>query len=131
MLAFDAARCEERGFEFKPPKNEPPAPSWFDSCDWRYFRSKPGPAPEFWDYACHGACHWTANLSLWVALIAEPKRPWRIVTSQKHSTVWDGAETLWDTNFAALGVSPKEAWELANNQPDSEQLEPGIFALHA
>jgi hypothetical protein len=36
------------------------------------------------------------------------------VTAQKHSTVWDGAETLFDINFLALGVDPDEAWRLAS-----------------
>ena len=38
------------------------------------------------------------------------------MTSQKHSTVWDGAETLFDINFLALGVDADEAWRLANGR---------------
>jgi hypothetical protein len=44
-------------------------------------------------------------------MLAEPKRKWRIITSDKHSTVWDGEYTLFDFNFQALGVSPKECFE--------------------
>ena len=28
--------------------------------------------------------------------------------------MWDGAETLFDMNFLALGVDPDEAWALAS-----------------
>ena len=105
-------------------------PSRFDSCDWRFMRDRPGPAPAYWEFACHRACHWTANLSLFVAMKAEPKCQWRLVTSQKHTTVWDGKNTLWDTNFSALGVPPDEAWELAAHEPDSEHLAIGEYMLH-
>ncbi len=54
------------------------------------------------------------NFNLRLAELVEPSRPWRIVTTQKHSTVWDGAETLFDINFLALGVDPDEAWKLAS-----------------
>jgi hypothetical protein len=37
---------------------------------------------------------------------AEPKRTWRIVSSEMHSTCWDGRETLFDLNFEALQVPP-------------------------
>lgn len=131
MVAFDEARCEERGLDFKLPNEEEiDFPRYFDSCDWRFCRDKPGPTPEFWNYACHSACHWTANLSLFVAQKAEPKRPWRLVSSNAHTTCWDGSEMLWDTNFMALGVPPNEAWELANDQPDSKHLEVGKFMWH-
>ena len=47
-----------------------------------------------------------------------------IVTTRKHSTVWDGAETLFDINFLALGVDPDEAWELAGS--GNRQLKIGV-----
>jgi hypothetical protein len=46
--------------------------------------------------------------------LAEPERPWRIITSDKHSTVWDGKRTRFDLSFLALGVSPQECFELAH-----------------
>jgi hypothetical protein len=95
-------------------------PMDFDGCDWRFERR--GRHPHFWRYVCHAACHYLVSLNLWVAINAEPKRPWRIVTSQKHSTVTDGDGCLWDANFLALGVSADKAWELASAQPDSEEL---------
>ena len=84
-------------------------PADFESCDWRYDRGR-GRQPEFWDYVKHAGCHWLANFNRKIAEPAEPKRKWRIFSSQEHSTVWDGAETLFDMNFLALGVDPDEAW---------------------
>ena len=93
-------------------------PAEIDSCDWRFFDHEGNPrrgrAPAFWDYAVHARCHWVANFNLRLAELVEPKRPWRIVTSQKHSTCWDGAETLFDLNFLAMGVDSDEAWRLAS-----------------
>jgi hypothetical protein len=43
------------------------------------------------------------------------------VTSDKHSTVWDGDQTLFDFNFLALGVAPDECFRLA----DERRLAPG------
>lgn len=38
------------------------------------------------------------------------------MTSEKHSTVWDGKETLFDFNFLALGVPPDECFAMANER---------------
>lgn len=105
-----------RGFQngFKhTPKPDAPSPSWYDSCDWRFDR--PGRKPAFWDYVCHSACHWVADMNLFVAMQAFPKDAWRIITSEEHSTVWNGEPepVLFDTNFLALGVSAPEAMRLA------------------
>jgi hypothetical protein len=131
MEAFSFSRAEDRGYPYRPAKLTPDLlPSHYDSCDWRFCRDRPGPAPSFWDYACHGACHWTCSLHLWVAMQVQPDRPWRIVTTNKHSTVWDGEHTLWDGNFLALGIPADEAWELAASQPDTEFLPVGKPMLH-
>ena len=87
-------------------------PTDVESCDWRCDRR--GRQPEFWDYVKHAACHWTVNFQRRLAVLVEPTRQWRIVSSQEHSAVWDGAETLFDFQFLALGVDPDEAWLLAN-----------------
>ena len=55
--------------------------------------------------------------------MAEPERPWRIITSDDHSSVWDGKHTLFDLNFLALGISPQECFELAHDR----ELPPGRF----
>ena len=74
-----------------------------DSCDWRLFRL--GRPPAFDAYVCLGACHWIANSLLLMASEAFPRKDWRIVTSVKHTTVWDGRSTFFDINFLGLGVS--------------------------
>jgi hypothetical protein len=67
-------------------------------------------------YTCYSACHWLVNFNLRLASLAEPQRPWRILTSDRHSTVWDGALTLFDLNFRAFGVPPEECFLLANQR---------------
>lgn len=90
-------------------------PSDYDSCDWRF--NRPGRKPEFWDYCCHSACHWLVDMNLWVAMRAFPEVPWRVVTHNKHSTIWNGDTenpVLFDLNFLALEVTAKDAWKLAS-----------------
>jgi hypothetical protein len=101
------------------PFNPGQFPSEFESCDWRLDRR--GPEPRFWRYVKHGACHWLVNFNLRLAQLTEPARQWRILTSDLHSTIWDGDQTLFDLSFFALGVSPEECFSLANER----QLEPG------
>lgn len=86
-------------------------PDEFETCDWRFDHR--GPTPRFWRYVKHAACHWLVNFNLKLAELAEPKRPWRIITSVKHSSVWDGKNTLFDMNFLALGVPAQKAFSLA------------------
>lgn len=86
-------------------------PEDIESCDWRWDR-KP-PFPRYWKYVKHAACHWIVNFSLRLATLAEPDREWRIVSSQEHSTVWDGDKTLFDFNFQAMGISAAECWKAA------------------
>jgi hypothetical protein len=84
-------------------------PQDFESCVWG--REHKGPMPRFWQYVKHGACHWLVNFNLELAMQVEPNRIWRIVTSQRHSTVWDGNITLFDMNFFA-----EESFNLANEK---------------
>ena len=86
-------------------------PFEFESCGW--YLERRGRPPQYWDYVKHAACHWLVNFNRRLATLAEPKAEWCIVTSQKHSTVWDGEDTLFDMNFSALEVDPDEAWRLA------------------
>ena len=89
-------------------------PCQFDSCDWRFeHRGKP---PRFWDYTCHGKCHWLVNFNLELAKLVLPERPWRIITSDNHSTVWDGESMLFEFNFLALGIPPNECYFLAHKR---------------
>jgi len=131
MLAYQATRMELLNVTYAFPEFSPSLrPSSFESCDWRWNRCKPGRHPAFWDYFCNAACHWTANLGLFVAMAANPERPWRIVQSNLHTTVWDGDSTLWDAQFLALNATPEDAWELAAEQSDSEIAEVGEYRLH-
>lgn len=98
-------------------------PTEFESCDWRCNTGKRGRQPEFWGYVKHAACHWVVNFNLKLAMAVEPDREWRIVTSDSHSTVWDGKDTLFDMNFLALGIDVNETWALADQ--DGKHLKPG------
>lgn len=89
-------------------------PHEFESCDW--WCDHRGRMPAFWQYVKHSACHWLVNFNLELAQASLPKRAWRIVTSPKHSTVWDGDDTLFDLNFLAMGVSIEECWQLAHKR---------------
>jgi hypothetical protein len=53
------------------------------------------------------------NAALRLAELVEPDGAWRIVTSDEHSTVWDGDRTLFDMQFSALDIDPEECFRLA------------------
>lgn len=89
-------------------------PADYETCLWDIDRR--GPRPRYWRYVKHAACHWLANFALRLATVAEPTRPWRILTSDRHSTVWDGRRTLFDLNFMALGIEAQQTFELAYEQ---------------
>ena len=96
-------------------------PSDFDHDDWRWeLRRRKA---SYWDYTCRGACHWLVNFTLRLAMLVEPKRRWRIITSDKHSTVWDGRNTVFDFNFQAMGVPAEECFKMAYKK----ELRPGRF----
>ena len=94
-------------------------PRDFESCDWDWEHR--GQQPRFWRYVRHSACHWLVNFNLRLAQLVDPGRSWRIVTSEKHSTVWDGKETLFEFNFLAFGIPADECFAMAN----VEHLRPG------
>jgi hypothetical protein len=96
-------------------------PSDFETCDWGVDHR--GRRPAFWRYVKHAACHWLVNFSLRLAMLVEPNKPWRIITSEKHSTVWDGGDTLFDFNFQAFGIDPNKCFEDAFEK----ELKPGKY----
>jgi hypothetical protein len=96
-------------------------PHEFESCDW--YLDRKGRPPRYWLYVKHAACHWLVNFNLMLATLVEPKRAWRIITSDSHSSVWDGDETLFDLNFLALQVPPQVCFKSAYD----EELAPGEF----
>jgi hypothetical protein len=99
-------------------------PSEFEISDWRC--DVPGRHPRYFRYVSQGACHWLVNFNLMSAMLSEPEKNWRIVTSNAHSTVWDGGQTLFDLNGLALckGGAP-ECFRLAACKPDSKELRLG------
>lgn len=99
-------------------------PHQFETCDWWIFHH--GPMPRYWQYVKHSACHWLVNFNLVLAQFAVPDATWRIVTSDKHSTTWDGKDRLFDLNFLALDIAPDECFAVASQQP-SKVLLPGEF----
>ena len=100
--------------EFKPGE----FPHDYETCDWDLEHR--GPQPPFWRYVKHSACHWLVNFNLRLAQLVMPQKQWRIITSDQHSTVWDGhglvdqsVGTLFDFNFLALGVPPDQCFDVA------------------
>jgi hypothetical protein len=91
---------------------------------WR--QGKKGRRPQWWRYVSAGACHWLVNTALRMATLVEPKRPWRVITSDIHSTVWDGGDTLFEFNYQAFGVPADECFASATD-PDAHprELRPG------
>lgn len=73
-----------------------------------------GPLPRYWQYVRHSACHWLANFNLELAKRVLPKRPWRILISDEHSTCWDGEAMLFDMNFMAFGIPANDCFAAAN-----------------
>ena len=71
-------------------------PYEWESCDWDAWHR--GPKPRFWMYVKHGACHWLVDFALRLAMLTLPSKEWRIITSDAHSTVWDGQTQLFEFN---------------------------------
>lgn len=91
-----------------------------ESCDW--WCNRKGRRPEYWNYVKHAACHWLVNANLKLAQLVEPKEDWQIVTSDNHSTVWNGNDILFDMNFSALGVDPQEGFNTAYYEGELLQI---------
>jgi hypothetical protein len=82
-----------------------------------------GRSPAFWAYTKHSACHWLVNFNLRLAMLVMPERPWRIITSARHSTVWDGNDLILDFNSQAFGIDPNECFARAAHK----ELPPGKY----
>jgi hypothetical protein len=65
------------------------------------------------------------SFALRLAMLVEPKREWRIITSSKNSTVWDGCVTLFEFNWQAFGVPADVCFRSAHD----EVLRPGEFMV--
>jgi hypothetical protein len=103
-------------------------PCYCEYSKWR--RGNRGRHPRFWRYVCSGACHWLVNFALRLASLVEPDQPWRIITSAKHSTVWNGADLLFELNYLAMDISARECFEAACTDGRvlriGKYLEPGV-----
>ena len=95
----------------------------FETCDW--WCEHRGRMPRYWQYVKHAACHWLVNHNLELAKAVVPKSEWRILTSELHSTVYNGDGMLFDFNFCALGISPREAYRMARDAGKGKILKPG------
>jgi hypothetical protein len=69
--------------------------------------------PLWWQYVKDLACHYLVNFNLRLAMLAQPDRPWRILTSNLHSTVWDGDKSIFDLNFSAGILTAETTFRLA------------------
>lgn len=126
MSEYMQQKSSNPKWKFKFDSGKYRTPSDFDSCDWRWEAKRKGRHPAFWDYACYRACHWVADMCLFVAISSEPGFPWRIISSEKHTVVWNGLlefPILFDINFSAMGVPAKESWALAHGK-GSKTLDP-------
>jgi len=99
-------------------------PADFD-CQWWRTRHKGRTIRfhPFMNYVLDDASHWLVNFTLRLAMLVEPDREWRIITSQEHSTVWDGRDTLFDFNLQAFGASPLSCYFAASD----DELSPGEY----
>lgn len=112
---FTQQKAVQHKFKYKYDDKRYEFPRDHDGCDWRCDHR--GPEPRFWKYVCHSACHFLVDLNLYVATNVYPKVPWTVVTQRHHSTIWNGDTrnpVLFDLNFLALGIAPKEAWKIAS-----------------
>jgi hypothetical protein len=74
-------------------------------------------------YTRHDACHWLVNFALRLATLSVPSQTWRIITSDVHSTVWNGRNCLFDFNWFFIGESAGDCFESAHD----EELAPGEY----
>jgi hypothetical protein len=100
-------------------------PAEFETCQWwpdKYDDPK-FRFCAYMKYVKHSACHWLVNFALRLAVLVEPNREWRIITSDEHSTVWDGRDTLFEFNWQAFGIPAEECFRSTYD----EELRPGEY----
>ncbi len=105
------AECRDgSGKRFKPQDGKIyDAPEAFSYESWKWRIS--GPRAKYWKFVCQQACHWLADLNLFVACTVWPDQNWRILNGKQHTTVWNGDfknPVLLDLNYIALRVDPAE-----------------------
>jgi hypothetical protein len=60
-----------------------------------------------------------------LAKAVKPASEWRILTSELHSTVYNGQGMLFDLNFCAFRIPPQQAYRLARDAGKGKILKPG------
>lgn len=93
-------------------------PFHYESSDW--YVDKKGKLPEYIKYTMSGACHYLVRFNLKLARLVEPDKNWRIISSETHSTVWDGEETIFEFNYYAYGVPAIKAFQRATENVASK-----------
>jgi hypothetical protein len=94
--------------------------------------------PPWWRYVKDLACHYLINFNLRLAMLVEPQRSWRILTSQIHSTVWDGDKNIFDLNSTGGKLTADRTFKHARGElglmqswhdelPPGEHMPLGIF----
>ena len=132
MEIWASIRAEESCCEYKPlPLTPWLRPADYDSGNWRRRFGRRGRLPDYFAWACEGACHWLASTYLFVISEVEPDRPWQIATSSEHSTVVDlQRKLIFDPNVMAQGSYPDACWREAVQHHDSELLPVGNYMKH-
>ncbi len=131
MECYAEVNAEDFGQKHRPrPFSAELRPADYDGLDWRW-EGRRGPQPGYWAWACAGACHWVASHNLIVIMDHEPRRPWQIASSNKHTTVVDmGRQLIFDPGYQAMGIAADECWRDAVEGPGSELLPPGSYRTH-
>jgi len=84
-------------------------PYQVDSCDWRWDLGR-GRNPLFYDYCCHGACHWLSLANLEVAKRLFPEIDWVILSNTFHTSVASlEHRLLFDLNYPSLSVAAESS----------------------
>ena len=85
-----------------------------------------GNVQEPFRYVKMGAAHWTVNFSLMVAMRVAPEKPWRIIRTLNHSSVWDGENTVFDIyGIAFFERGAPESFVRAVRGTNTRELAPG------
>lgn len=131
MLEFVETKAGEHNGKYQHEEQERHKfPEGYECCDWRYYPPRRGRQPAFWKFVCHSACHWLADLNLFVAMSAWPEQPWRIITHSKHTTVWNGNQKtplVYDANWSAFDSTADKPYEALETVWPGRHLRPGKF----
>jgi hypothetical protein len=70
---------------------------------------------EYWRFALLNACHFLTNNYLYLAQTFDPNRDWRIICNTRHSTIWDGADTIFDLQYGKINYSADQCYKTATS----------------